>query len=149
MKFKKYQKIFAVFIGILFLFSVTCCGKKTVTVEEIGGTDLTTEKQDNTERLMMQEDSELKSDTEPDTELSVKQEDSELKSNTELQNDTELPVKQENPELENTKSQDDTELSVNTENQNHSENKLIVIDAGHQAKGNSEKEPILAQERLR
>ena len=115
MKVKKYQKIFTLFIGILCLFSVTCCGKKAVTADEISGTDLNTEKPENPN----------------------------LQSNTEQQNATELSVMQENSESQsNTEQQNDTELSVDTENRNYSQNKLIVIDAGHQARGNNEKEPI-------
>ena len=115
MKVKKYQKIFALFIGILCLFSVTCCGKKAVALDEISGTDLNTEKPENPN----------------------------LQSNMEQQNDTELSVMQENSESQsNMEQQNDTELSVDTENRNYSQNKLIVIDAGHQARGNNEKEPI-------
>lgn len=136
MKVKKYQKIFALFIGILCLFSVTCCGKKAVTADEISGTDLNTEKPENPN---------LQSNTEQQnaTELSVMQENSESQSNTEQQNATELSAVQENSESQsNTEQQNAIELSVDTENRNHSQNKLIVIDAGHQARGNSEKEPI-------
>lgn len=136
MKVKKYQKIFTLFIGILCLFSVTCCGKKAVTADEISGTDLNTEKPENPN---------LQSNTEQQnaTELSVMQENSESQSNTEQQNATELSAVQENSESQsNTEQQNAIELSVDTENRNHSQNKLIVIDAGHQARGNSEKEPI-------
>lgn len=136
MKVKKYQKIFTLFIGILCLFSVTCCGKKAVTADEISGTDLNTEKPENPN---------LQSNTEQQnaTELSVMQENSESQSNTEQQNATELSAVQENSESQsNTELQNAIELSVDTENRNHSQNKLIVIDAGHQARGNSEKEPI-------
>lgn len=136
MKVKKYQKIFALFIGILCLFSVTCCGKKAVALDEISGTDLNTEKPENPnlQSNMKQQN---------DTELSVMQENSESQSNTEQQNDAELSVVQENSESQsNMEQQNDTELSVDTENRNYSQNKLIVIDAGHQARGNNEKEPI-------
>lgn len=55
---------------------------------------------------------------------------------------TEKVETEELKELEQTNSQEQTELSEAVEPQKEANGYLIAIDAGHQQKGNSEKEPI-------
>lgn len=121
--------------GILCLLVFAGCGQKETAADTTATTETVAEKQRDTEALS--------------TEYNV---DAEISENTENTESTESLENTENSE--NVLPENDVETEASTEQQvmvesleemntpMQSEKKLIVIDAGHQARGNSEKEPI-------
>ena len=146
-------------IAILMIFVLTAllfigCGKKTSGKEEVAREVAATESMDGYMDTEVEMVTESVSETEESTETDEMTEAKETEANETEEKETEVEVSEgkesdQAAETESSESEIEADNGQPVENPQNQTNQpaaqngyLVVIDAGHQSKGNSEKEPI-------